>query len=124
MKNPKLEKRLLGEIFYEPKIIDEVRQLLNNDIFSDPKYQAIYKSMCEVDNQGKPIDITTVYGELKKSGLVDLVDATELTKIEHFTSANFLEHCKMLLELWMKRELSAKMNNANEMIKKGEDIFE
>src|ERR1035441_6499074 len=124
MKNPKLEKKLLGEIFAEPKIIDEVRQLLNDDVFSEPKYQAIYKSICEVDNQGKPVDITTVYEELKKSGLIDIVDATELTKIEHYTSANFVEHCKMLLELWMKRELLDKMEKARRKIVTSEDIFE
>jgi len=124
MKNPKLEKRLLGEIFAEPKIIDEVRQLLNDDVFSEPKYLAIYKSMCEVDNQGKQIDITTVYGELKKSGLIDMISVNDLSGIEHYTAANFVEHCKMLLELWMKRGLSVKMNNAQERIKQGEDIFE
>lgn len=124
MKNSNLEKKLIGEIFNEPNILDEVRQLLNNDVFSEPKYQAIFKSICEVDNQGKPIDLSTVYSELKRSGLSDLVPVTDLSKIEHYTSANFLEHCKMLLELWMKRELSVKMNNAGAMIKKGDDIFE
>ena len=124
MKNPKLEKRLIGEILSEPKIIDEITQLLNDDVFSEPKYRAIFRAICSVNDQGKQIDTVTIYQELKKNDLLELVPINELSTIEYHTSANFEEHCKMLLELWMKRELDSKMLNAKEGIKKGEDVFD
>jgi replicative DNA helicase len=126
MKSPQIEYQLISEIFYEPKILDEIRQLINPSVFTEEKCKVIYSAFCEIEGLGKNIDSISVYEYIKNKGLAELIPIKDLTKIQIMasSSANFSDHCKYLLEKWMKRGLVLKMENAHEKIKLGEDVFD
>ena len=126
MTSPKIEYQLISEIFCEPKIFDDVKQLINLSVFTDGKCKAIYSAFCEIEDSGKNIDNISVCENLKNRGLFDIVSIAEVAKLSTLASsaANFSDHCKFLIEKWMQRGLITKMENAREKIKLGEDIFE
>src|ERR1035441_9164395 len=126
MKSPAIEYRLLSEIFCEPKILDEVRQLINLNVFTDAKCKVIYTAFCEIEDAGKGIDIISVTENVKNKGLLDIVSILDIAKFPSLASSSalFLDHCRYLLEKWMCREIVSKTNEAQIRAKRGDDVFE
>ena len=126
MRDPQLERKLIGEILLEPKIIDEVRVLLNVNVFTDEKCKAIYKMFLKIDDEGGEIDTVAVYMELSKAGLKELVTAADISTLLMYvnTAARAIDHCKILIEKWMQREVITKLTNGIELIKREGDVFE
>jgi replicative DNA helicase len=126
MSSPELERRLIGEIILDPSIIDEVRIFINNNVFTDEKCKAVYSVICEINDKGKGIDTVSVYEGIKNKGYLELVSIRDITEFLSLvsSSANFLDHCKFLLEKWMLREVITKTKNAQEKAKRGDDVFE
>jgi replicative DNA helicase len=126
MKSPKIEHQLISEIFYDPKILDEIRQLINLNVFTDEKCKVMYSAFCSVEDSGRNIDTISVCENLKNSGLSDIVSVTEVAKFLTLanSAANFSDHCKFLLEKWMAREIVSKTNTAQLRAQRGDDIFE
>lgn len=126
MKSPKIEYQLISEIFYDPKVLDEIRQLINLNVFTEEKCRVVYTSFCEIEDSGKGIDTISVYENIKNKGLLDIISIAEISKIPNIASSSalFLDHCKFLLEKWMLREIVSKTNEAQLRAKRGDDVFE
>jgi replicative DNA helicase len=126
MSSPELERKLIGEIILEPEIIDEVRIFINLNVFTDEKCKAVYSVICEINDKGRIIDTVSVYEGIKNKGYLELVPIRDITEFSSnvSSSANFLDHCKFLLEKWMLREIITKTKNAQEKAKRGDDVFE
>lgn len=119
-----LEKIVLGEILNDSKIIDEVTTIINLDCFQNQTNRIIYKSLLDLNNEGKSIDTISLYEIIKKNQHdVPAVEISRLTQ-NISSSANFYNHCCGLLETWMRREIIKKSKTAQERASKGDDVFE
>ncbi len=126
MKSPKIEYQLIAEIFCEPKILDEIRQLINENVFTDEKCKIIYSAFLDIEDNGRKIDTISVSEWAKNKGVLNILDISDIAKFSTlaYSAANFLDHCKFLLEKWMLREIVSKTNEAQARAKKGDDVFE
>lgn len=104
-----LEKSIIGAMMMEQEVTEEVLQIINNeDIFYSFSNQIIFKVIKDLYNDQKNIDIHTITEGLKKNESLEKVGGIyELMKLmdDVSTSANVKEHCHILLEKYMKREI-------------------
>lgn len=54
------ERLVIGTLLSYSGKIPEVREVLNDDCFTDPKLQELYSLMCSIADEGKPVNIVTV----------------------------------------------------------------
>ena len=102
-----LEKVILGAILIDYKAIYSV-PFLQASHFYEPVNRMIFESCLNVAKKSQ-IDIQTVIEDLKKSGNLNAVGGyiviANLTD-RVITSSRLEEHCRIVMEKWMLRELS------------------
>lgn len=120
-----LEQAILGACILEQGAIDRVVVELQPEMFYDVKHQIIFKALKGLFQEGSPIDILTVRAKLSKEFsyqyLDNFVDKEEraikqtggsfyLAKLtsQVASAANIEYHAKLVIELWLKRELFKK----------------
>ena len=74
------EQSVLGAIFLEPGVIDDIVFLEERDFIS-PRHQQIYRVMKWLDNKNQPIDITTVTELYMQHNKMDEVSISYLTEL-------------------------------------------
>jgi len=122
-----IEKTILSEIMQDNRILDEIRQIINIEVFEDNKCRLIYKTFLNLQDLGEPIGLENVYTQLTKTGSLNFIGGVIfISELSNFatSTANFLNHCKLLLEKWMLRETAKAAQNIIERVKKEDDIFE
>jgi replicative DNA helicase len=62
------EKGVLGSIFLDPRLCDDVAMVVRPDEFHSPAYRRVYEQMLEMHNDGKPIDLMLLAEQLKSKG--------------------------------------------------------
>lgn len=70
--NVSSEAAILGGIFMDPTVLAQLSMLQAED-FYDPRHQAVWCAMVNLDAQAKPIDPFTVEAELRRLGKVEAV---------------------------------------------------
>lgn len=107
--NPEVEEAVLGSLLLESEYaLTEVVDILKVESFYKEKHKKIYQAILNAYNNGKPVDILTVYEELrKKNQLEEVGGAYEVAKITHKvqSSANAKAHARILVESQIKRQL-------------------
>lgn len=68
-----LEMSILGGILIKPEILRLPELVLETDDFYDPRHKAIWGAMCNIDADGKPIDLSTLEAELEEDGKLDAI---------------------------------------------------
>jgi replicative DNA helicase len=63
-----VEASLLGALLSFGRVYDEISDIVNAEMFYDPRHKAIYEAITAVRLAGSPVDLVTVYQELKKAG--------------------------------------------------------
>ena len=123
--NKNLERELIRQIFTDKKIIDDISVMINPDVFTDIKHKTVYKIILELNNNGQEIDTVTVYSELTKKGLNEIVKAVDLAKYAFCSSsANYMFTAKFLLEKWMQRKIIQSAKNSIKRAESGDDVFD
>lgn len=102
-----IEQAVLGAIILERDAILEIIDILKPDTFYKEEHKDIFRAALELFNDGKPIDILTLTGHLRKNEKLEYVGGafyiSELTE-KVTNSGNIEYHARQLYELWLKRE--------------------
>ncbi len=111
------EKSLLGAIMLADDIMAEILTLLRPDDFYETRHQTIFKSMADLYDQHKPIDLLTLTAELRaQKKLKAIGGAPYLTELSNFVPAT--THAKAYAEIIEKASTRRKL------IKAGSNIAE
>lgn len=113
-KNTDIEASVLGTMIMYNNSVHEAMPLLKNyRIFSDVGHQFIFKAIANLYEANNSIDVLTVSNELKKLNALESAGGDykiiELTQ-GVITDVRIEYHCRILQELFIRRELINKCN--------------
>lgn len=126
--NVELEKIILGAIMIEKSAFDRASETITADVFYKTEHQIIFQVMQEISNQNMIVELNTVAAQLHKKEQLDFIGGgyylTQLTNSVVSTAA-LEQHCKMILEKFMARELiRVGMEMVNGGYDESTDIFD
>ncbi|WP_343302880.1 replicative DNA helicase [Chitinophaga niabensis] len=102
-----IERAVLGAILLEKTAIARVSVLLRPEMFYVRAHEEVAKAVFVLFKKASPIDIITVWGEIKKAGNESKITMPELASMTNsvVSSAHLEDHTMKLAELYMSREL-------------------
>lgn len=115
------EKVILGAIMQVRHALAEVQDLLTPEKFYLTSHQLVYRAILNIDQKSQPIDILSVVAELKRMEELDNVGgAYAITKLTNdvVSSANIVNHARIVTERWMAREV---IKAGGQMVQEGYD---
>lgn len=123
-----LEIAVLSSMMIDPDCIPNVVEILRPECFYKEEHQIIYKTILNLFESGKNVDLFILTQELRKNGLLEKVGgAAYLTEISNAvaTSANVEEYAQIVHDKYILREL-IKMSNSisNLAFKEDSDAFD
>lgn len=123
---PAVELSILGSILLENNSIDAAIEIIKPECFYEERNKRIYTLMLRMNEFCIPIDTVSLYQQIKKENLTDKIDNKFISKLSNFisSSANIKHHCKILYELWIKRETLSYIKTTEKKILSGDDIFD
>jgi len=105
--NLDIEEAVLGVCMLEAHAFATTNQYLWAAVFYKDAHQKVYNAYCKLFDNSKPIDMLTVVQQLTENGELESVGgAWYVTRLTNnvTSSAHLEDWCKLLLELFMKRE--------------------
>jgi len=116
---PDIESAVIGAMMVSIDDLHIVADLLSKDCFIDGYNAQIYDACISLYNKGKQPDIVSVSQALKnKVDLSDIIDTTTST------SMNIEEHCLILKEYQMRRELLKAHKLVDRVYDTSHDVFD
>lgn len=106
--NAETEKALLGGIFLNPDVLDDVRSALSPDVFFSEIHRIVYLAICHLQDSGKPIDIITVSEQLEKMGMLTKVGGVETLMIlteATPSAAGTLYYIDLIRDCYLRRRI-------------------
>lgn len=103
-----IEASVLGAMLLDPDTIPKVFSILKPEHFYNAKNRIVFNAMTLLYEANQPIDIVTVYEQLKKTGEVKIVGgAVYISRLAEIisSSANIEYHSAILIDKWILREL-------------------
>lgn len=114
--SPEAEKGVLGCIFFEPKMIEKVMQIITSDDFYDKKNAMVFQAIIELFASHIPIDLLTVREFIDdRQRLEDIGGNEALISITEsiFSLSNAVQYAQIVKQKSILRKF----------IKAGNDIF-
>mgnify|MGYP005840530463 FL=1 len=105
---PEVEQAVLGAMLIEKEAIAKAISILNTESFYKREHQLIYEAMISLFESGEPVDVVTVYEELKKRNQIEQVGgAAYISQLsQNIASAALIEtHARILVEKQILRSL-------------------
>lgn len=103
-----VEKAVLGSLLIDNRSLNDCIDILQPQVFYDPKHQYVFKAIQELFDNSQPVDILTVAEQLKSDQNLEIsggpIYLTELTN-NIGSTANVETHARLLLEKFILREL-------------------
>ena len=102
------EKALIGGIFYNQELFEEIKDIVTAEDFYKIEHSAIYKAMEQVYSGSKGIDAILIDEEIKKSNSKNKEEVLEVLSdiLDEITSSyNLLEYANLIKEKAMLRRL-------------------
>lgn len=123
-----LEEAVLGAIMLDKNALPSVLDILIPDSFYVEGHKNIYSSMLKLFDKTHPIDMLTVYEEMKLQGTIDTISGpnyiVELTN-KIASSANIEYHARIIAQKYIQRELiSVCTNIIDDSFEDTKDVFE
>jgi replicative DNA helicase len=80
--------------------LDVVLEIIGEDDFHVPSYQATFRAMCLIEERGDSIDVITLESQLRRTGELELVGGIEsLARLDRYATAhNIKAHAEIILE--------------------------
>lgn len=102
-----MERAVLGAILLEKTAIARVGPLFKPELFYIGQHEVLANAILRLFKQGHPIDVVTVWLEVKKSGNEAVITAGEVMAMTStvVSTAHLENHMMKLTELFMSREL-------------------
>lgn len=98
-----LERAVLGALLLESAYVADVRGIITADVFDNPTNATIYDAICRLDDEGRGIDLVTVTGAVKASGIPVAYVAGLTSGIG--TGVEVRNHARALQDLYTRRRL-------------------
>ncbi|MBQ3253487.1 MAG: replicative DNA helicase [Acholeplasmatales bacterium] len=105
---------IIGCIFLDQSVIDQVQDTLTPDQFYDKKNKLIFSSMLQLAKNGKGIDATTVIAQLTTNNLLDQSGGIEYISelIDHsYSTANVESYVELIESAALRRKAIATLND-------------
>ncbi|AFN74932.1 replicative DNA helicase [Melioribacter roseus P3M-2] len=123
-----VERAVLGAMLLDNNAVPKAVEVLKPDAFYDPRNKTIFEVMLSLYESDEPIDLVTLYEELKKSGKFERAGGaayiSQLTE-DTTSAANIDYHSRIVLEKWILRQLISTSSEIAEMAFEGkEDVFD
>lgn len=121
---PEVEQAILGAIFIDGTAIAKAIHLVKPETFYDRRHQVIFTAMIKLFNKDESLDFMSVYDELKRDGKEkEAGGAAYLAELSAsaVSSANIENHCKIILERSILRDL---INTAGDISERAFDDAE
>ena len=102
------ERALIGGIFYNQELFEEIKDIVTFEDFYKVEHSAIYEAMEKVYSDSKGIDAILIDEEVKKSNLKNKDEVLEVLSdiLDEITSSyNLLEYANLIKEKSMLRRL-------------------
>ncbi|MEA1915142.1 MAG: replicative DNA helicase [Campylobacterota bacterium] len=108
-----IERAILSAILFDPSIIDDVSEVLEDKNFYLKNHQLIFKSMLELHNNNMPIDEEFIRKDFKDKSIIDrvLLDILAANPITNITA-----YLKEIKNEAVKRELSSYAIEIKQMV--------
>lgn len=103
MTNVESEKVVLGSIFAKPELLKDC--VLTPKNFGVSKHQTLFEVFLEMDQQGIPIDIGSVFEVAGTNRLALMGGVGALTELANFNASNFPYHQAVIFEHFRNREM-------------------
>jgi replicative DNA helicase len=119
--NDQAERGVLGGILRDPDTLDTVRGALSAEDFFADAHQKIFRAICEIANDGKPVDLVLVHDRLRRNRQLDDVGgAAYLGELSESvpTGANVQYHAKLVRDAAKVRAL---IHTCNEILRDAYD---
>lgn len=117
MVNTDIEQFVLGSILCDTSLVPDAVTWLDPNSFVSPVGKKIFEALKSLTDKGKPVDmltLTSAYAYLHKVSYKDAAVIITPLVTNIGSTAHFKEHCMMLIENQLKRE----------MVKAGSDIMQ
>lgn len=123
-----VEMAILGAILIESVAFIKASGIINHETFYKESHGRIYKACAALSAKSEPIDILTVTSHLISTKELDLAGGAgyivDLSRAVN-SSANIERHCRIVLEMWMRRTLiNVCSQNAQSAFDLSKDVFE
>jgi replicative DNA helicase len=109
-----IEKAILGAIMLEKNAIYEAVQVLKPGIFYSENHNIIYDFILKLYKESQPIDILSVVNQLRQAGKLEEIGGAYYISIltsEIGSACNIENHCKIIYELYLKRQVLITLQN-------------
>lgn len=108
MKNPELEFKILGSILLNNECLTDVNLIIKPEVFADNRNRLVYESILKLYDDNKSIDSITIADQMSKDDTLNAIGGINyLSKFaEVSTSANVLDHCRIIKESYYRRVLN------------------
>lgn len=112
-----VEDLLIAELTSYPSMINEVRSIVTENMFSDENTKSLWKILVEKYDNNEQIDITTIWGASDKEYFkTNILPKMSQTSVGH----GIVEHGKVLLDTFIKRTAYFNAVKTLQMIQDGE----
>ena len=119
MKNYDIEQTLLGKLIVEPKLINKYFKLLHVDLFEDDLHRSVFRSLIDLHENNRTIDILTVSKLIKgKNVAVEISYMTE----KAFDFMQIITCIGVLTEEFQKRTLSGIVHDVHNRLTNHEEL--
>ncbi len=115
------ESSLLGAILIDADAIVRVADIIGVQDFYDERHQRIFEAINKLYNKHSPLDILTLYNQLKEDGFLDIVGgASYLTELTNYvpTAAHVEQYAEIVSQKALRRRL---IKASQEMVGMGYD---
>ncbi|MBN1374109.1 replicative DNA helicase [Candidatus Dojkabacteria bacterium] len=117
-KNPEVESSLIGAFLLDKNTLLAAAEFLLPDHFYDDRNKAIYSSLLELLDEGKPIDLMTLGDKLRKKKKLKYIGGVEyLSELASAvpTAAHAEEYAKIVQDLSVRRGLISVSSKIGEL---------
>ncbi len=112
------EEAVIGSIFIDPSVINDVMEIVSSSDFYFPKNRAVFSAIEALFDEGNPIDVISVTEKLKELGKLDMIGGElEVAKLADSvpTSAHVLHYAKIVRDKSILRSLITAASKIVEM---------
>ncbi|MDR0680334.1 MAG: replicative DNA helicase [Dysgonamonadaceae bacterium] len=102
-----LEEAVIAAVLLEKHSLNIAKEIITDEMFYDRPNGIIYKAICRLDVENKPVDLLTVIEQLKKEGnLQHIGGVLYLARLTSkvVSSAHLEHHCKIVKQMYLCRK--------------------
>jgi len=101
------EKAVIGSMLLDREAIVEAASRLSKTDFYDPRHSLIFGLICELEQKGRPIDVTVVGAEIKGKREAETIGVDYLVEVMNgvSTPAHIKTYCEYVKNASIRREL-------------------